>query len=63
MKRPALVRYVPLFGSPGWMPEADARRRLAREDRLYLALRALGMSLTAPRIESARDQRAVGRTR
>lgn len=52
MKRTALVRYVPLIGSPSTMPEADAERYLKRDDDLYLRLVAAGVRPAhAPRIE------------
>ena len=52
MKRD-LVRYVPMIGSPAWMPRRDAEALLRREDRLYVELSHAGVSaLRAPRIES-----------
>lgn len=47
-----LVRYVPLIGSPSWMSEQEAERRLRREDDLYMRLSEAGARPSrAPRIE------------
>ena len=55
-----LVRYVSPFGSPAWMPLAEAERHLAEDDRLWLdlsevgALSAAQRQISPPRIEGQR---------
>lgn len=51
-RRDQLVRFVPLVGSPGWMPGSEAKRLLQKDDALYLEMLAADMKPShAPRIE------------
>jgi hypothetical protein len=58
-KVPALVRYCSPFGSPAWMPEADAQRHLEEDDQRWVEWSRLDMLTERqrqhgpPRIERA----------
>lgn len=42
-KRKPLVRYCSPFGSPAWMPRAEAERYLAADESLYRLHREAGL--------------------
>lgn len=56
-REPVLVRYVSPFGTPAWMPRADAERHLAVDDDRWCRFAAVGilsdrqLAVGPPRIE------------